>query len=1025
MTVPGSSTTLAFPTDQANRQKLAKKQYKQSLEDQGLTKEEIKEMTKRKAQKQEAHYDDCGSDTTAIEEEHSRHLLALPHGNLDDAVAFSFFDDVATGQIEDTSWEEQLREPCTIAYLLGSAVEDDHPEYLRKSRYTFDLDGGLDNFYTRHQGSRMLLMEVFGGESGCTKIAIKMRMPCGKNVDLVTGVDLTIPANQAKLKADITRYEPLVLIGAPPCTAFGKLAKINRLKNPEAYKEVQRDGLILAKLMAELCAMQMDAGRYWVVENPEDSDLFGLECFLALSRKGGGRKVLKVKFPQCKLGLKNPEGTLGIQKWTELWSNVMEVIDQFVDIQCDCAAHASMVGTYHGRPRSQYAQIWPFEMCRKIVEGICNLVNNLQKEQACLIAFEIDIAIATSTFVVGSKRGRPRKYPEGAEFDCPACKSSRPWTDPRHTRNDEPPECCKHAGTDPPYECPACRNGLSPDHPNHTRITGDCRMPGTRTTGQRRRGGPVRDPAIPASGTAADRNPLSHDMEFDSTAKVVDVMEQIRAGINPNASNVSQPTTDASGASSSETFGPNPMCLKPLGEGSAASPREENEDEVPTNSDDDEDKGDLTLAPATARERRLAEVTERRRKTTADAAGQSDSSAVEDWRALDVRKCMAALASKDPAVRKKAIQRLHVRWWHAPTEHLIQTLKVSGAPPYALADVPAVVQGCLVCRDWHKPGPGAKVSYRLILEFNEEVQFDLMFYRSLIQTERGQLTIVHLVDACVKFSGTRVVKSKEEIELTKAISETWVWMFGPMSVLVLDEETGMRGQHAFDWALANRIELKFKAPNQKAWIAERGNELIRQALHKTESQMLKEDLRQSQFESTLAIVTFMKNALTVINKSTPYNAVLGKQHAMLPPLEEGASGQITDQNRAGTCCKHDARVREIAAVNIIEGNAKERIARANRHNTRPAAQLSDYKIKDQVDIWFDPSNKDMKGWRGPGTVCNVQPDEGNLEVRMQGRTLLRGYAQVRPHIAFFIYICCISFRSSSTNGPSYDSTWNK
>ena len=165
--------TLVFPTDQANRQKLAKKQYKQSLEDKGLTKEEIKKMTKRRAQKQEAHYDDCGSDTTAIEEEQCRQLLATPFGDLDDAVAYSFFDDCATGQIEDTSFEEQLREPYYLNYFLGSTIEDDHCDFRRRGRQSYDFDGGLQVFYARNPGSQMLLMEVFGGEKQGLQ-----RLPC-------------------------------------------------------------------------------------------------------------------------------------------------------------------------------------------------------------------------------------------------------------------------------------------------------------------------------------------------------------------------------------------------------------------------------------------------------------------------------------------------------------------------------------------------------------------------------------------------------------------------------------------------------------------------------------------------------------------------------------------------------------------------------------------------------------------------------------------------------------------------------
>ena len=79
----------------------------------------------------------------------------------------------------------------------------------------------------------------------------------------------------------------------------------------------------------------------------------------------------------------------------------------------------------------------------------------------------------------------------------------------------------------------------------------------------------------------------------------------------------------------------------------------------------------------------------------------------------------------------------------------------------------------------------------------------------------------------------------------------------------------MRGQAAFDWAMASGVNLIFKAPRQKAWVVERHNELLRSAIHSSEEQLIKEQALYN-FEMLLAAVTFMKNAMTHINRSTPY-----------------------------------------------------------------------------------------------------------------------------------------------------------
>ena len=222
----------------------------------------------------------------------------------------------------------------------------------------------------------------------------------------------------------------------------------------------------------------------------------------------------------------------------------------------------------------------------------------------------------------------------------------------------------------------------------------------------------------------------------------------------------------------------------------------------------------------------------------------------------------------------------------------------------------------------------------------------------------------------------------------------------------MDVESGMKGQCAMDWAAAHGIHLKFKAPRQKAWIVERHNALIRNGAHRTEQQLIKEEVRCT-FEQVLAIVTFMKNALTVINSSTPYQALFGRQPAMLPPLEGGHPGQVLAQSRVETNSKNEARVREVAAINIIEATAEARLERVDRYNTRGAMELQDLKPSDIVDIWFEPSTKDMVGWRGPAEILSMNLAEGNYSVRYQGRTLIMMSQEVRPHIAFFTFLCLL------------------
>ena len=365
-------------------------------------------------------------------------------------------------------------------------------------------------------------------------------------------------------------------------------------------------------------------------------------------------------------------------------------------------------------------------------------------------------------------------------FDCVGCRHMRAATGLSHTRNTEPPGLCRYLHVDPiDYSCPACRTHKRAEHPDHTNVEGECRAPVIRrTAGRRRTQGNSREPAIRGAGDGSDRRRLTADdeLEYPPPPRPAELQAQEEeGGGNP---------------------GGNPG-------GAASSSRG-------------------------TRAQRSDTGQERSRKT--DVSVQAGGGAAEDLRTFDVTRSMTALRSDHPEVRKRTLQRLHVRWYHATIDQMTAILRAAGVPPRALADIPGVVHSCGICRQWHKPSPKNITAFRMVDRFNEEVQFDLMFYH-----EGGVLVnIIHLIDVCIRWSATRIVETKEEAELTKAISDMWITIFGPMETLTQDEETGMRGQHASEWAASNEIGLKF---------APRHRKILRDGRHLTETQLEKESIK--------------------------------------------------------------------------------------------------------------------------------------------------------------------------------------
>ena len=57
--------------------------------------------------------------------------------------------------------------------------------------------------------AQIVLLEVYGGEHGISKVALRARLPCGDKFDIITGTDLTKPGEEEKLLCYIKKHKPL------------------------------------------------------------------------------------------------------------------------------------------------------------------------------------------------------------------------------------------------------------------------------------------------------------------------------------------------------------------------------------------------------------------------------------------------------------------------------------------------------------------------------------------------------------------------------------------------------------------------------------------------------------------------------------------------------------------------------------------------------------------------------------------------------------------------------------------------
>ena len=304
-----------------------------------------------------------------------------------------------------------------------------------------------------------------------------------------------------------------------------------------------------------------------------------------------------------------------------------------------------------------------------------------------------------------------------------------------------------------------------------------------------------------------------------------------------------------------------------------------------------------------------------------------------DWTNFDIGRVVRLFRTDQPGAIRLSLRKLHVRWWHASTSVMTKFLDRVGVPQRVLDLIPETVQTCQVCRTWAKPGPDHSCSVEIPDKFNEQVECGLLFVEKHI--------MFHMLDRCTRWHAARLIPDKAEGTLMKAIDELWVSIHGSPKELITDGESGIVASDATNQYLHRKgIKLHQRAKDQHARYIERRGALLRDAIHRAQSQLQEEGLAGVPFETILAEAVFCGNAMVTVGDSTPYNAVYGRVPRILPSIDQVAAPDEGRQPEPGTI-QHTHRLREISIQAMIEGSARARLGRAmNTRTTLPAQRLN-------------------------------------------------------------------------------------
>ena len=227
----------------------------------------------------------------------------------------------------------------------------------------------------------------------------------------------------------------------------------------------------------------------------------------------------------------------------------------------------------------------------------------------------------------------------------------------------------------------------------------------------------------------------------------------------------------------------------------------------------------------------------------------------------------------------------------------------------------------------------------------------------------------------------------------------WLKIFGVPKLIVSDSEGALGSEEAAIWAERLGTSFKLLPRNSHANIVERHHETLRQLIHRIQAQLKNEGITVS-IHDVVSEAIMAKNSLLVINGYTPYQAVLGRTPNLLLENESPGISQLAD-NLGGKESKHASRLREVAVMSMLEGSAKERIARAQKSQTRVAGEQLELQVNDMVDVYRTPKTKDNTGWRGPAKVVSVAAvDQGVVNVSWGGRIVSCRVQDVRRALLY-------------------------
>ena len=234
--------------------------------------------------------------------------------------------------------------------------------------YENEFDGFLDEAFLHAIDltacdEKPFVSEVYTTSQRVLKEASKRGHKIGSALSLDTGCDFLNPAHRQKAIDKLKEEKPEFLVVA---FTSGPFSPLQRLRPSSTLKQRQEDGRVLMDFGLQLCRIQREGGRHYVLGNPRGSSAWHEPSMMKFLEEEPD--VCLVKFDQCRYKLKSLDGSGLHKNPTTVASSSPEVISELHGKVCmRDHTHVPVMG---GSKYTSHAGLYSPQLARAMLRGM-------------------------------------------------------------------------------------------------------------------------------------------------------------------------------------------------------------------------------------------------------------------------------------------------------------------------------------------------------------------------------------------------------------------------------------------------------------------------------------------------------------------------------------------------------------------------------------------------------------------------------------------------------------------------------